>query len=166
MRRAATSPPSSRRCGPSTRRPRTRSARLAGTVERLERDRERERSSARAELAAALERVEQVQRGADAVREQLRAAVSDDRLEALSASTAELRERLTDLATTDQLAELRQSLGVDITALRDSVAGIDTLRELAARHEASTGEIAGLRAAFEALRTAAPADLATLREAV
>ncbi len=108
---------------------------LAATVERLERDRERERSAARADLAAALERVEQVQRGADAVREQLRAAVADDRVEALAASTEELRARVADLATADQLAELRQSLGVDIAALRDSVAGIETLRELVARHE-------------------------------
>ena len=105
---------------------------LAATVERLERDRERERSAARAELAGALERVEQVQRGADAVREQLRASASDDRVDALAASTEALRARVADLATADQLAELRQSLGVDLAGLRQAVADNERRRRGAA----------------------------------
>ena len=69
-------------------------AELAATLERLERDREREREAARAELAAALERVEQVQRGADAVREQL-SAVTVDR--AAAGPGGDDRRRLEDL---------------------------------------------------------------------
>ena len=114
-------------------------AELAATVERLERDRDRERSAARAELTAALERVEQVQRGAEA-----------------------LRERLTDAATTDQLAELRQSVGTDLAALRDSLvaADVDALARLDGRQEPSRAMAAA------APREAATAEIAALREAV
>ena len=85
-------------------------AELASTVERLERERDRERSEARSEIAAALERVEQIQRGTEA-----------------------LRERIADAATTDQLAELRSSLGTDLGALRERLAGIPTADELRER---------------------------------
>ena len=118
---------------------------LAATVERLERDRERERSAARAELAGALERVEQVQRGADAVREQLRASVSDDRVDALAASTEALRSRVADLATADQLAELRHSLGVDLAGLRQAVADNDAVAA-AGRGALGPGSIRSLAA--------------------
>ena len=110
-------------------------AELAATVERLERDRERERSDARAELSAALERVEQVQRGAEA-----------------------LRERLTDAATTDQLAELRQSVGTDLAALRESL-NVDAARSTSPRCAS------GWRASTAA-RTPPRADVAALRDAV
>ena len=136
---------------------------LAATVERLERDRERERSAARAELAGALERVEQVQRGADAVREQLRASVSDDRVDALAASTEALRARVADLATADQLAELRHSLGVDLAGLRQAVA--DNGEAVEALQAAAPSDLDSIRAALAALRDAA-SDLPGLRDAV
>ena len=165
----ATSPPSSRRCAPSTRRPRTPiRTELAATLERLERDREREREAARAELAAALERVEQVQRGADAVREQLRAARPTTASTPWPRRPRRCASRVADLATADQLAELRQSLGVDLAGLRQAVADNGDAVEVAAGCGAPS-DLDSIRAALAALRDVqaqTASEVAALRETV
>src|SRR5215218_5573013 len=104
---------------------------LAMTLEGIERDRERDAEAARAELRAALERVEHVQRESDALREQL-TKVTVERHEA-EGLAGEERRRLADLQREAEETRAR----------------IDGLREAAdALREESRAEVAELRAAL------------------
>ena len=108
---------------------------LAETISALEREREREREAARAELAGALERVEHVQRDADAVREQL-AAITVERAEAAGVADDD-RRRVDDLQR-------------DTDALR---ARVEAMREQEQRTTALTDELAEVRETCRAPRS-------------
>ena len=180
--RASISRPSSSTSAPSTRRPsQAARAELAATLERLERDREREREAARAELAAALERVEQVQRGADAVREQLSAVTVDRaasqglagddrrRLEDLQRDAEALRARVEAMRERDAEQEQRHNeLSAELGALREATSRHEGFSdELASLRETTAADVAALREAVEAAAgEAASGELDALREAV
>ncbi len=149
---------------------------LGASLERVEREHDRELEAARAELAAAVERIDAVQRDAERLRERVgevtverhegQALAGDDRrrLEELQREGEQARARLDALRTlADELreesvrsAETDTALRAELEAVRaaeaEARAAVDALRAEVA--EARTGDAQAV-AALEALRARA-----------